>query len=278
MLCCNCKGQIRDPYYAQIGVDYWHEQCVRCSKCHRGLSDKCYQKFGAIYCMEDYYRLFSPHRCFLCSTGIAPSDQVYKITSSLMCHQNCNRCYQCNHLMQPGETIRLDQHSKQLYCSAHFTGISMFDAKDESVGTTRKKDTFLLPKTEPHFSRVSATSGDVGTSLKHDGAELVNAEKLLVRNYIKRRGPRTTIKTYQLDLLNKTFSKTPKPSKHERAKLSLDTGLSLRVIQVWFQNRRSKDRRLKHLCNWIRQNEHKSAASTTEICSAPSSTHSDSSI
>src|SRR3569832_427418 len=85
----------------------------------------------------------------------------------------------------------------------------------------------------------------------------------------KRRGPRTTIKEGQLDVLNRTFGTLPKPSKHARAKLALETGLPMRVIQVWYQvylllfgiallsnhyqNRRSKERRLKHLCNWIRE-------------------------
>uniref|UniRef100_A0AC34RK31 Homeobox domain-containing protein n=1 Tax=Panagrolaimus sp. JU765 TaxID=591449 RepID=A0AC34RK31_9BILA len=72
---------------------------------------------------------------------------------------------------------------------------------------------------------------------------------------MKRRGPRTTIKQSQLDVLNQIFSSTPKPSKHARAKLALETGLSMRVIQVWFQNRRSKERRLKHLCNFLRHYE-----------------------
>lgn len=50
--------------------------------------------------------------------------------------------------------------------------------------------------------------------------------------FLKRRGPRTTIKQNQLDVLNRIFTATPKPSKHARAKLALETGLSMRVIQV----------------------------------------------
>lgn len=61
----------------------------------------------------------------------------------------------------------------------------------------------------------------------------------------KRRGPRTTIKAKQLEALRATFAATPKPSRNIREKLAQETGLNMRVIQVWFQNRRSKERRLK---------------------------------
>ncbi|CAL8076782.1 unnamed protein product [Calicophoron daubneyi] len=63
----------------------------------------------------------------------------------------------------------------------------------------------------------------------------------------KRRGPRTTIKAKQLDTLKAAFAATPKPTRHVRETLAQETGLSMRVIQVWFQNRRSKERRMKQL-------------------------------
>ncbi|KOX73604.1 LIM/homeobox protein Lhx1 [Melipona quadrifasciata] len=63
----------------------------------------------------------------------------------------------------------------------------------------------------------------------------------------KRRGPRTTIKAKQLEILKSAFSSTPKPTRHIREQLAKETGLPMRVIQVWFQNKRSKERRLKQL-------------------------------
>lgn len=38
---------------------------------------------------------------------------------------------------------------------------------------------------------------------------------------------------------------SPKPARHIREKLSSDTGLDMRVVQVWFQNRRAKEKRMK---------------------------------
>lgn len=48
----------------------------------------------------------------------------------------------------------------------------------------------------------------------------------------KRRGPRTTIKAKQLEVLKNAFSQTPKPTRHIREQLAKETGLSMRVIQV----------------------------------------------
>ena len=61
----------------------------------------------------------------------------------------------------------------------------------------------------------------------------------------KRRGPRTTIKAKQLEMLKSAFGLAPKPTRQARERLAKETGLSMRVIQVWFQNRRSKERRMR---------------------------------
>merc|ERR1719507_1400001 len=63
----------------------------------------------------------------------------------------------------------------------------------------------------------------------------------------KRRGPRTTIKAKQLEVLKTAFNQTPNPTRHIREQLAKETGLPMRVIQVWFQNKRSKERRMKQL-------------------------------
>ena len=48
----------------------------------------------------------------------------------------------------------------------------------------------------------------------------------------KKRGPRTTIKAKQLEMLKSAFSATPKPTRHIREQLASETGLNMRVIQV----------------------------------------------
>lgn len=49
--------------------------------------------------------------------------------------------------------------------------------------------------------------------------------------------PRTTITAKQLETLKTAYNNSPKPARHVREQLSSDTGLDMRVVQVWFQNR-----------------------------------------
>lgn len=50
----------------------------------------------------------------------------------------------------------------------------------------------------------------------------------------KRRGPRTTIKAKQLEVLKSAFLATPKPSRHIRERLAQDTGIALILVLLCF--------------------------------------------
>lgn len=63
--------------------------------------------------------------------------------------------------------------------------------------------------------------------------ETANNENEEQNSGTKRRGPRTTIKAKQLETLKAAFAATPKPTRHIREQLAQETGLNMRVIQVW---------------------------------------------
>ena len=54
---------------------------------------------------------------------------------------------------------------------------------------------------------------------------------------------RTSINPRQLEILQAAYERDPKPSRALREEMAAQTGLTMKVIQVWFQNRRSKDKK-----------------------------------
>lgn len=63
--------------------------------------------------------------------------------------------------------------------------------------------------------------------------------------------PRTTITAKQLETLKSAYNSSPKPARHVREQLSQDTGLDMRVVQVWFQNRYGKLLTINELAIYI---------------------------
>ncbi|XP_062515051.1 LIM/homeobox protein Lhx4-like isoform X2 [Corticium candelabrum] len=55
--------------------------------------------------------------------------------------------------------------------------------------------------------------------------------------------PRTSISTEQKDALKVVYAKNTRPTRTVREDLARATGLPARVVQVWFQNKRAKERR-----------------------------------
>ena len=52
--------------------------------------------------------------------------------------------------------------------------------------------------------------------------------------------PRTILTTSQRRKFKGAFEMNPKPCRKVRESLAAETGLSVRVVQVWFQNQRAK--------------------------------------
>lgn len=88
-----------------------------------------------------------------------------------------------------------------------------------------------------HYSNNSNTGNDV---------KFVHSTMEILENQIKReeapKKKRTRTSTEQLRILQKAFQTDPMPNSSSRAALSKKLGMSTRAVQVWFQNRRAKEK------------------------------------
>ncbi|CAF1580372.1 unnamed protein product [Rotaria sp. Silwood1] len=131
--------------------------------------------------------------------------------------------------------------------------------ENESIITTTISSTDIIPPiSETNKRRISSTesedfdeqqptngkSGNESDGSIDDGDRSFNTlPSTSSLTAPEKKSARTTIKPQQLEILCKAFDSCSKPNKTQREQLVADTGLSLRVIQVWFQNRRSKERK-----------------------------------
>ncbi|XP_006799365.1 LIM/homeobox protein Lhx1 isoform X1 [Astatotilapia calliptera] len=244
--CAGCERPILDRFLLNVLDRAWHVKCVQCCECKCNLTEKCFSREGRLYCKNDFFRRFGT-KCGGCSQGISPNDLVRRARSKVF-HLNCFTCMMCNKQLSTGEELYIIDENK-------------FVCKDDYLNNTSVKDTNLLSDV------VSAVTACSDPSLSPDSQDQLQDDVVLKDTEIaalsdketvnnenddqnlggKRRGPRTTIKAKQLETLKAAFAATPKPTRHIREQLAQETGLNMRVIQVWFQNRRSKERRMKQL-------------------------------
>ncbi|KAA3680694.1 LIM homeobox protein 3/4, partial [Paragonimus westermani] len=162
-------------------------------------------------------------KCMDC--GLFLSDKCFIRTDEIYCKSDFFRrfgtkCAACEKGIPPSEIVRTAQTNVyHLECFACVVCDRLLNTGDEFYLLRDRK---LMCKLD--FEAAKARE-----------AELDNANKR----------PRTTITARQLEALKRAYNESPKPVRHVREQLSTETGLDMRVVQVWFQNRRAKEKRLK---------------------------------
>uniref|UniRef100_A0A8C4VZV2 Uncharacterized protein n=1 Tax=Gopherus evgoodei TaxID=1825980 RepID=A0A8C4VZV2_9SAUR len=214
--CAGCGGKIRGPFLLRVAPDTeWHMGCLRCSCCRLSLahSPTCFLRDGRVYCRDDYLRLFST-RCARCRETLLPSDLVLRARGAVY-HQACFCCSLCQRRLLPGEQFALQPDG--LYCPMHqWPG-------QEGAG--------------PEMSWYNPMLSYPGTARQTQlRARWWGGSGKLTR-------VRTILNERQLQTLSSCYAANPRPDAGLKEQLVELTGLSPRVIRVWFQNKRCKDKK-----------------------------------
>ncbi|XP_015921388.1 insulin gene enhancer protein ISL-1 isoform X3 [Parasteatoda tepidariorum] len=248
--CVGCGGAINDQYILRVSPDLeWHAACLKCADCHQYLDETCtcFVRDGKTYCKRDYFRLFGI-KCARCNVSFSRSDFVMRARNKIY-HIECFRCVTCTRQLLPGDEFALRDDG--LFCKA------------DNDCTVEKK---ITPNGHTANGQHSPHNGTTnGTSLQMAAnAESMqsNRNRDSVRPQVHKQSSdhkptrvRTVLNEKQLHTLRTCYAANPRPDALMKEQLVEMTGLSPRVIRVWFQNKRCKDKKKTIMMKQLQQQE-----------------------
>ncbi|XP_017006473.2 LIM homeobox transcription factor 1-beta isoform X1 [Drosophila takahashii] len=176
-------------------------------------------------------------KCTACSLHLVHS--CYAREGKLYCRIDYERLYIRNHCLGCGLKIGADE--LVMRCHENVFHLKCFACV--VCGALLKKGEQYVVKQGQLFCRFDYEK-EVEMLQGYDfyGDELF-PPKLDGRRGPKR--PRTILNTQQRRAFKASFEVSPKPCRKVRENLAKDTGLSLRIVQVWFQNQRAKVKKIQ---------------------------------
>ncbi|KHN76126.1 Homeobox protein ceh-14 [Toxocara canis] len=208
-ICGKCDEPIRDRYLLKVLDRSYHAQCLRCAHCEQPLTSKCYLKGGQPFCKDHFYKLET--------NGIGGAYGV----SKRIVRRFGTKCSVCEEGICPDTVVRR--------ANDHVYHVACFQCVICKRELRTGEEFYLIP-----------TDGRLVCKTDYEMAK--NKESDVDCN---NKRPRTTISAKSLETLKQAYQASSKPARHVREQLAADTGLDMRVVQVWFQNRRAKEKRLK---------------------------------
>ncbi|KAK1805995.1 hypothetical protein P4O66_013045 [Electrophorus voltai] len=255
-LCAGCGGKISDRYYLLAVDKQWHLRCLKCCECKLALESEltCFAKDGSIYCKEDYYRRFSVQRCARCHLGISASEMVMRARDSVY-HLSCFTCTSCNKTLTTGDHFGMKDNL--VYCRVHFETLIQGEyhpqlnyaelaAKGGGLALPYFNGTGTVQKGRPRKRKSPAMGIEItsyNSGCNENEADHLDRDQQPYPPSQKTKRMRTSFKHHQLRTMKSYFAINHNPDAKDLKQLAQKTGLTKRVLQVWFQNARAKFRR-----------------------------------
>ncbi|NWR63165.1 LMX1A factor, partial [Bucorvus abyssinicus] len=211
-VCAGCDTPIADRFLLRVNERSWHEGCVKCAACLQPLAGTCYCRDRQLYCKHDYEKLFQT-KCSSCLKAIAPSELIMRVLENVY-HVHCFYCCECERRLQRGDEFVLKEG--QLLCRSDYE------------------------KEKEMLSAISPAPTESVKSEDEDGGHSHGKGSEESKDHKRSKRPRTILTTQQRRAFKASFEVSSKPCRKVRETLAAETGLTVRVVQVWFQNQRAK--------------------------------------
>ncbi|KAL1785790.1 LIM homeobox transcription factor 1-beta isoform X1 [Sigmodon hispidus] len=223
-VCEGCQRPISDRFLMRVNESSWHEECLQCAACQQNLTTSCYFRDRKLYCKQDYQQLFAA-KCSGCMEKIAPTEFVMRALECVY-HLGCFCCCVCERQLRKGDEFVLKEG--QLLCKGDYE-------KEKDLLSSVSPDESDSVKSEDEDGDLKPAKGQGGQS-KGSGDDGKDPRRP--------KRPRTILTTQQRRAFKASFEVSSKPCRKVRETLAAETGLSVRVVQVWFQNQRAKMKKL----------------------------------
>ncbi|XP_078126897.1 LIM/homeobox protein LMX-1.2-like [Sander vitreus] len=238
-VCEGCTRIISDRFLMRVSGASWHEGCLQCAACQRPLTATCFIRDSTVYCRAHYQqsrilnkeirplcvslrRLFAT-KCSGCLEKIAATELVMRALESVY-HLSCFCCCVCERQLCKGDQFVLKEG--QLLCRSDY-----------------ERERELLSTVSPDSSD-SDKSEDEDLDVKSEKCPAAGNASKDSKDPRRPKRPRTILTTQQRRAFKASFEVSSKPCRKVRETLAAETGLSVRVVQVWFQNQRAKMKKL----------------------------------
>ncbi|XP_070845069.1 LIM/homeobox protein LMX-1.2-like [Chaetodon trifascialis] len=221
-VCEGCTQIISDRFLMRVNDASWHEECLQCAACHQPLTATCYTRNTKLYCKADYQQLFAT-KCSGCLEKIAPTEFVMRALETVY-HLSCFCCCVCERQLCKGDEFVLKEG--QLLCKSDYE-------REKDLLSTVSLDNSDSDKSEDENLDVKSEKCPASGKGSDDSKDPRRPKR-----------PRTILTTQQRRAFKASFEVSSKPCRKVRETLAAETGLSVRVVQVWFQNQRAKMKKL----------------------------------
>ncbi|TWW65984.1 LIM/homeobox protein [Takifugu flavidus] len=241
--CASCGQEILDRYLLKVNNLIWHVRCLECSVCRTSLRQhsSCYIKNKEIFCKMDYFSL--QPQPGLVSGGLAPvqvSLGVSRVSLGLLCLPHSRfgtKCARCGRQIYASDWVRRARgNAYHLACFACYSCKRQLSTGEE-FGLVEEKVLCRI-----HYDTMVENlkrAAESGNGITLEGA--VPTEQDSQPKPAKR--ARTSFTAEQLQIMQAQFAQDNNPDAQTLQKLADMTGLSRRVIQVWFQNCRARHKK-----------------------------------